>query len=50
MVMKILKKEFNNIFKAYHDRDTQIWVATGVNELDRYSDESTPSFRTKVRH
>jgi hypothetical protein len=34
MVMKILKKEFNNIFKAYHDRDTQIWVATGVNELD----------------
>lgn len=32
--MKILKKEFSNIFKSYHDRDTQIWVPKGVSELD----------------
>lgn len=34
MIMKILKKEFGNIFKPYHDRDTQIWVPKGVSELD----------------
>ena len=32
--MKILKKEFGNIFKPYHERDTQIWVPKGVSELD----------------
>jgi hypothetical protein len=32
--MKILKKEFGNIFKTYHERDTQIWVPKGVSELD----------------
>jgi hypothetical protein len=34
MIIKILKKEFGNIFKLYHDRDTQIWVSIGVSELD----------------
>jgi hypothetical protein len=32
--MNILKKEFGNIFKPCHDRDTQIWVPKGVSELD----------------
>ena len=32
--MKILKKEFGNIFKTYHERYTQIWVPKGVSELD----------------
>jgi len=32
--MKIPRKEFNKIFKAYHDKDTQIWVVAGVHELD----------------
>ena len=34
MIMKILKKEFGNIFNTYHERDTQIWVPKGVSELD----------------
>jgi hypothetical protein len=34
MAMKILKKEFNNIFKAYHEKDSKVWVVTGINELD----------------
>jgi len=32
--MKIPRKEFNRIFKPYYDKGTQIWVVTGVNELD----------------
>lgn len=34
MIMKILKREFSNIFKPYHVRDTKIWVPKGVSELD----------------
>jgi len=32
--MKITRKEFNRIFKTYNDQGKQIWVVTGVNELD----------------
>ena len=34
MIIKILKREFSNIFKPYHDRDAQIWVPKGVSGLD----------------
>lgn len=30
----MLIKEFENIFKAYHDKDTPIWLVAGVHELD----------------
>jgi len=32
--MKITRKEFNKVFKPYNDQGKQIWVVTGVNELD----------------